>query len=260
MVIVAEGEAADGEYRRHLFLYRLERSAGVMKMSKNRSRYLKPVVSSMLLILGLQLGVARAQGGAAGPPLASSFPGPLWQVMTPTGGNVSVANAHLTLNVPGGTNHDTLLPSNQSVRVVQPIGNQAFDVSIKIDSPITATDVGTTRGLMIIVDAKDFITFGLVTDGTNISLTANKVTGGVGATIFNLASFNDYRSPMYLRLARNRNDYIGYYSTDGVVWTQATSFTYTRVPKSIGPYAGNYSSIPGKAVPVVMAINWFNVL
>jgi hypothetical protein len=229
-------------------------------MSKNRPRYLRSVVASLVLVLAAQLAGARAQAVAPGPPLASSFPGPLWEVMTPTGGTVSLANAHLMLNVPGGSNHDTLLPSNQSVRVVQPIGKENFDVSIKIDSPITAADVGTSRGLMVIADAKDFITFGLVTDGTNISLAANKVTGGVAATVFNQASFNDYRNPMYLRLARNGSAYTAYYSVDGVVWTQATSFTDTRVPTLIGPFAGNYNSIPGKAVPVVMAINWFNVL
>jgi hypothetical protein len=143
---------------------------------------------------------------------------------------------------------------------VQPVGNEDFDVSIKIDSPIMATDVGTSRGLIVIADQKDFITFGLLTDGTNIAMTANKVTGGVAATVFNLASFNDYHNPMYLRLARNGTAYTAYYSVDGVVWTQATSFTDTTVPTSIGPFAGNYNSIPSKAVPVVMAINWFNVL
>jgi hypothetical protein len=226
-------------------------------MSKNRSRFLKPVVLSLVLVAA-HLTAAFAQ--AQGPPLASSFPGPLWDVMTPTGGSVSVANAHLTLSVPGGSNHDTLLPSNQSVRVVQPIGNEGFDVSIKIDSPVTMTDVGTSRGLMVITDPKDYITFGLATDGTNISLTADKVLGGVATKIFDVPSFNEYRNPMYLRLARNKNAYTAYYSVDGVVWTQATAFTDNRVPTLIGPFAGNYSSVPGRAVPVVMAINWFNVL
>jgi hypothetical protein len=229
-------------------------------MYKNRSRYLSPVASSLFLMLAAHLAGALAQAVAPGPPLASSFPGPLWEVVTPKGGTVSVANAHLTLNVPGGSNHDTLLPSNEAVRVVQPIGNEDFDVSIKIDSPITAADAGTSQGLMVLADEKDFLTFGLVTDGTNISLTANKVTGGVAATVFNLASFNDYRNPICLRLARNRSAYTAYYSVDGVVWTQAANFTDTRVPTSLGPFAGNYNSIPGKAVPVVMAINWFNVL
>jgi hypothetical protein len=153
-----------------------------------------------------------------------------------------------------------LLPSNQAVRVVQPIGNEDFDVSIKIDSPVAATDVGTSRGLMVIADPKDFITFGLATDGTNISLTANKVLGGVATKVFDVASFNEYRSPMYLRLARSKSAYTAYYSVDGVVWTQASTFTDNRVPTLIGPFAGNYSSVPARAVPVVMAINWFNVL
>ena len=228
-------------------------------MSSNRSKFLSYLVSSLVLVLAAEAAGAFAQAVTPGP-MPSSFPGPLWDVMTPVGGTVSVANAHLTIHVPGGSNHDTLIPSNQAVRVVQPIGNVNFDVSIKIDSPITATDVGTSRGLIVIADQNDFITFGLSTDGTNISMTANEVTKGVAAKVFNLASFNDYHNPMYLRLARNGPAYTAYYSTDGDVWTQATTFTDTRVPTALGPFAGNYNSNPAKAVPVVMAINWFNVL
>jgi hypothetical protein len=227
-------------------------------MSRNRSRSLSYVVSSLVLALCAQL--AGAQSATPGPPLASSFPGPLWDIVAPAGGTVAVANAHLTINVPGGSNHDTLLPSNQAVRVVQPIGDQNFDVSIKIDSPITPTDVGTSRGLIVLDGQNDFITFGLSTDGTNISMTAKEVTKGVAATVFNQASFNDYHNPMYLRLARNGPAYSAYYSVDGDVWTQATTFTDTRVPYALGPFAGNYNSNPARAVPVVMAINWFNVL
>ena len=229
-------------------------------MSRNRLKSLSYLVSPLVLVLIAQVAGALAQAVTPGPPLASSFPGPLWDVVTPVGGTVSVANAHLTINVPGGSNHDTLIPSNQAVRVVQPIGNQNFDVSIKIDSPITPTDVGTSRGLIVIADQKDFLTFGLSTDGTNISMTANKVTKGVAATVFNLASFNDYHNPMYLRLARNGTAYTAYYSVDGDVWTQATTFTDAQVPTALGPFAGNYNSNPAKAVPVVMVINWFNVL
>jgi hypothetical protein len=220
------------------------------------------VVLASLLAMIPTAHAAWAISPTVGPdaPLASSFPGPLWEVVTPVGGTASVANAHLTLNVPGGSNHDTLLPSNQAVRVVQPIGNNDFDVSIKIDSPIVATDVGTSQGLMVLADDLDFITFALVTDGTNISLTARTVTAGVAATVFKQASFNEYHNPICLRLNRTGSSYTAYYSVDCVVWTQATSFTDTRVPTSIGPFAGNYNSNPANAVPVVMAINWFDVL
>jgi len=181
-------------------------------------------------------------------------------VVTPAGGTAAVSNAHLTLTVPGGSNHDTLLPANNAVRVLQPIGNYDFDVAIKIDSPITATDFGTSRGLMVLVDNQDFITFALATDGTNISLTAHTVTGGVPATVFNQASFNEYHNPICLRLSKTGSAYTAYYSPDGVVWIQAASFVDARVPALIGPFASNYNSTPASAVAVVMAINWFDIL
>ncbi len=229
-------------------------------MYRYRTHCLVVLASLLAVILAAHSAWASSPAPAQGAPLASSFPGPLWEVITPQGGTASVANAHLTLKVPGGSNHDPLLPSNQAVRVVQPIGNNDFDVSIKIDSPIVATDAGTSQGLMVLADDVDFITFAVVTDGTNISLTAHTVSGGVATTVFDQASFNEYHNPICLRLNRTGSSYTAYYSVDGVVWTQATSFTDTRVPTSIGPFAANYNSNPTKAVPVVMAINWFDVL
>ena len=164
------------------------------------------------------------------------------------------------LTVPGGSNHDALRPSNQAVRVVQPIGNEDFDVSIKIDSPVVATAVGTSQGLMVLADDQNYVTFALATDGTNISLTAHKVSAGAAVTLFNVPSFNEYRNPMCLRLTRAGNAYTAYYSVDAVVWTQAASFVDNLIPTLIGPFAGNYNRTPANTVPVVMAINWFDVL
>lgn len=217
------------------------------------------IILSAVVLAGFA-AMANAAGLDPGPPLSSSFPGPMWAVVTPVGGTVSVANAHLLLNVPGGSNHDALLPVNQAVRVVQPIGNVDFDVSIKIDSPIVATDSGTSRGLMVLANDKNFITFALVTDGKNISLSAHRVTGGVAATVFNDAVFSEYQSPMYLRITRAGSVYNTYYSVDGNVWTLAASFRNTSVPTSVGPFAGNYNGTPARAVPVMMSINWFDVL
>jgi hypothetical protein len=216
--------------------------------------------AALVLLLTVLPLYASSPATGPGAPLASSFPGPLWEVIAPRGGTVSVANAHLTLNVPGGSNHDALIPSNQAVRVVQPIGNSDFDVSIKIDSPIVATDAGTSQGLMVLVDQLNYITFALETDGTNISLSAHTVSNGVATTVFNEASFNEYHNPICLRLARAANTYTAYYSIDQVVWTQVTSFEDTSMPTAIGPFAGNYNPTPSKAVPVVMAVNWFDVL
>jgi beta-xylosidase-like protein len=228
-------------------------------MYRDRSQFIRVIVSSLAIALAAHSASASTPG-SEGAPLASSFPGPLWEVVAPQGGSASVANEHLTLKVPGGSNHDALRPLNQALRVVQPIGDYDFDVSIKIDSPIVATDVGTSRGLMVLDDEQDFITFALVTDGTNISLTAQTVTAGVAATVFNQASFNEYHNPICLRLSRNGSAYIAYYSVDGVVWTQVTTFVDTRIPTMVGPFAGNYNNIPAQAVPVIVAIHWFETL
>jgi hypothetical protein len=113
---------------------------------------------------------------------------------------------------------------------------------------------------MVRADNQDFITFALATDGTNISLTARTVTAGVATTVFNQASFNEYHNPICLRLTRTGTTYTAYYSPDGVVWVQAASFADTRVPTLIGPFASNYNNTPARAVAVVMAINWFDIL
>jgi hypothetical protein len=230
-------------------------------MYRNKSQSLCAIFCSLVIL------TAVPSASAAGPipaapaaPLASSFPGPLWEVVAPRGGTAAVSNQHLFLNVPGGSNHDALHVSNQALRVVQPIGDQNFDVSIKIDSPIVATDAGTSQGLMVLADSENFIVFALVTNGTNLGLTVQAVSNGVAATLFDEASFNEYENPMCLRLSRAGASYIAYYSVDGVVWRQAASFTNTRVPKLVGPFAGNYNPTPSRAVPVVMAINWFNIL
>jgi hypothetical protein len=230
-------------------------------MYKNRSQYLFAIVYSLAMVAGAQSAFAAGPVPAVpAAPLSSSFPGPLWELVAPVGGTAAVSNQHLFLNVPGGSNHDPLHPSNQAVRVVQPIGDQSFDVSIKIDSPVVATDTGTSQGLMVLADDENFITFALVTNGTNLGLSVQTITKGVAATVFDQASFNEYHNPIYLRLSRNGVSYQAYYSVDGVVWTQTVGFTDARVPTLIGPFAGNYNPTPAKAIPVVLAINWFNIL
>jgi hypothetical protein len=232
----------------------------VFSMYRNCSRYLLAIVSSLTIVLATHPILAATPTPAApGVPLASNFPGPFWEVVTPAGGTASVSSAHLFLNVPGGSNHDALLPSNQAVRVVQPIGNDNFDVSIKIDSPLAASNEGTKEGLMVVSDSKDFISFELATDGINIHLSAETVARGVATAVLDDANFNQYQTPMYLRLKRAANIYSAYYSIDGATWTLAIAFTDTKIPTLIGPFASNFNATPSKAVPVAMSVNWFDV-
>jgi Fn3 associated/Bacterial Ig-like domain (group 2) len=194
-----------------------------------------------------------------GPVQPDAFLGPFWQLVSPVGGSASISNSHLYLGVPGGTNHDALLPSNQAVRVVQPIGNGNFDVAIKIDSQMYASDANTSQGLMVISDSLDYLTFALVTNGTSIGLSANVVSRGANTSVLNDQAFSQYQNPMYLRLSKTGSAYVAFYSVDGVSWTQAASFSSSAPTTAIGPFASNYNYYPAAAVPVVMSTNWFDV-
>jgi hypothetical protein len=238
-----------------------DRARGVTSMYGNRSQYLLAIVASLAMgAPGQSASANNPLPGVPGAPLSSSFPGPFWEVVAPRGGAATVSNQHLFLKLPGGSNHDALAPSNQALRVVQPIGNLDFDVSIRIDSPILAKDESTGRGLMVLSDNQNYITFALMTDGTHLGLSIHTVSNGVPATVFEEVNFDDYQDPMYLRLARTGVDYKAHYSIDGVVWIQAASFTDTKVPALIGPFASNFNPTPTRAVPVVMAIHWFNIM
>jgi hypothetical protein len=188
-----------------------------------------------------------------------TFQGPFWKVVTPAGGSASISNSHLYIGVPGGSNHDAMLSSNQAVRIVQTIGNQNFDVAIKIDSPLFATDANTSQGLMVVSDDRNYITFALQTDGTRVGLNAHTVAAGVATSVLQDSDFSQYQNPMYLRLTKLGSEYIALYSVDGINFTQAASFTGTMAPTAIGPFASNYNDTPANAVPVVMSVNWFDV-
>jgi hypothetical protein len=193
-----------------------------------------------------------------GSPLGDTFLGPFWKLLSPVGGTVSISNDHLFLNVPGGSNHDTSAPGNHAVRVMQAIGNYNFDVAIKIDSALVAGNEGTKEGLMVTSDAKDFITFELATDGTNVHLSAETVANGLAAVVLDITNFSQSQSPIYLRLSRGGSAYIAYYSIDGTNWIQATSFTDTNTPRSIGLFGSNYNVSPAMASPITMSVNWFH--
>jgi Bacterial Ig-like domain (group 2)/Fn3 associated len=196
---------------------------------------------------------------APGTALPDGFVGPFWRLQIQVDGSASISNSHLFLGVPPGANHDPLQSSNQAVRVVQEIGNQNFDVSMKIDSPLIAADADTGEGIMVLADNEDFVTFALTTDGNNVGLSVHTVIRGVAATMLEDTDFSQYQNPMYLRLSRTGSAYVAQYSVDGVSWAQAASFTYLTPATAIGPYASNFNANPAKAVPVVMSVNWFDV-
>ena len=133
-------------------------------------------------------------------------------------------------------------------------------MSIKIDSPLTVKDAGTSQGLIVAADDKNYLIFCVSTNGTTISLSAHTITQGASQALFEHQGLEENQEALYLRLLRNGADYTAYYSVDGNVWTEAGSFSDGIQPTAVGPFAANYSANPARAVPVIMAVNWFHVL
>ena len=65
--------------------------------------------------------------------------------------------------------------------------------------------------------------------------------------------------PTYLRLNRTGTTYTGYYSADGVNWTEAGSFTDSSLTVTgLAPYGWNYNATPSNAVAVTASFDWFH--
>src|SRR5579859_7197608 len=217
---------------------------------------------------GVLLASAMATGlGAtamAQSPVADDFNGAslntsLWTVRAPVGGSAAVSNGHLLITVPGGSNHDAFTPALDAVQVVQPISNANFDVNVKIDSTLAASGQYSGDGILVEGDAHNYIRYGLGANGSSIGLGANTIIAGSESTPFQLSPFSAYTVPSYLRLNRTGNTYTGYYSADGVNWTQAGSFTDSSLTVTgLAPYGWNYNATPSKAVEVNASFDWFH--
>ena len=234
----------------------IEGMIGDIKASTSQLSMTVPTATGVAATVNSSLPEAMPE--AALPLVGGQYLGSLWQLVNPAGGSATMADGHLSLFIPGGSNHD-LLPSNQSVRAMQDISDETFDVSMKISSPISPTNNGTSEGLMVLSENGNFITFALRADGSNIALTAQRVATGVATTLLDLSDFSQYHNSICLRIVRTGSAYMAFYATDGQNWTQVTSFTDEDPPAQIGPFASNYNSNPADALPVVMSVAAFDI-
>ncbi len=229
------------------------------------------VASTTFKAIAVASGVSSAVGTAnytltqsAGAPVADDFNGSslntgLWTVRAPVGGSAAVSNGHLVINVPGGSNHDGFTPALDAVQVVQQVSNANFDVNVKIDSTLAASGQYSGDGILVEGDAHNYIRFGVGANGSSVGLSANTIIGGTESTAFVLSPFSAYTVPTYLRLNRTGTTYTGYYSADGVNWTQAGSFTDPSLTVTgLAPYGWNYNATPSKAVAVAASFDWFH--
>jgi regulation of enolase protein 1 (concanavalin A-like superfamily) len=170
----------------------------------------------------------------------------LWTFVNPrddaaisvTGGGTT--NARLTLNVPGGINHEPWSPANTAPRILQPVNNTSFEAQLKFESVFTGQV--QMHGFLAEQDTNNFIRFDFSSSGTATKIFSGTNRNGVYTTRYNQNIASGL--PPYMRVKRTGDLWTISYSYNDSVWTQAGSFAYSMIVNRVGPFAGNSGAIP----------------
>lgn len=143
--------------------------------------------------------------------------------------------------VPAGTGHDIWKNSINSPRLMQYITNQDFDVEVKFEN--APTKKTQSMGVLVQQDGSNYLRFNFQNDGGGInSLVLVNGQGNNTAVVFSTPVALSGAS--YMRVNRAGDIWNLQYSTNGVDWTFATTYTRTLVTNQIGPFVGNTGTDP----------------
>jgi hypothetical protein len=180
----------------------------------------------------------------------------LWQFVNPVGnGAQEVANGHLLLSVPQGSNHDPWVGGDNAVRVMQPISNSAFDIIVKFDSIPKAKY--THEGIIVEQDSNTFLRFEIYGNGSQVGLSAGNQVGGVQTVLADMP-LSLSSSSVWLRVTRVGNNWSETWSTDGVTYRTGSTFSVALTAARIGPFAGNYNDVPNSAPFFTSSVDYFH--
>jgi hypothetical protein len=180
----------------------------------------------------------------------------LWTTENPLGdGIVTMIGTAATLNVPQGTIHNLSTSGDNTLRIMQPVGNSNFSVDVRFQS---APEIGNQdEGILVEQDSGDFLRFDVFFNGTTgPELFAAGVTGG-STTTFVGTQISLPKAPLVLRLARNGNVWTGSWSTDGVTFTAVSNFTFDLNVARVGPYAGTSASTAANSPAFTAIVDYF---
>jgi hypothetical protein len=196
----------------------------------------------------------------AGVPLSDNFDSStlntaLWSFVNPAGDGVLTMNGTAaTINVPQGSKHDPWTSGNSAIRLLQQIANSDFQVEVRFQSDV---EIGNQEeGILVQQDATDFLRFDVTSNGSGVRIFAAGIKGTAVTTFVN-AAINVTQAPIWLRLQRTGNSWVGKWSKDGVNYSTAASFSFTLSVASIGPYAGNSNPTASNSPAFTAIVDYF---
>ncbi len=187
---------------------------------------------------------AAESGGLVSDDFSAGLLDPVWSVVDGVGdGSVSLVgqgsvDARLSLSVPGGSNHDAYV-TNESLRVMQPVSDDDFEMVVKFDSvPELAYQ---EQGILVEADSNNWLRFDVHRSSAGLRAFVGKVVGGSWATVSNTVASGG-SSSVWLRVSRSGDTWSYATSGDGVGFTAAASFSQALSVSSAGVFGGNYAS------------------
>jgi hypothetical protein len=194
-------------------------------------------------------------------PVSDNFDGStlntnLWTFINPKSDATVVMNGTAaTINVPQGSIHDPFTPGSAAVQLMENITNADFKVQARFQSTVELEI--QQEGIIARQDATNFLAFKVYSDGTNVHIYAGQTTNGTPTNITD-AIISVTQAPIWLQLERSGNNWVGKWSTDGVNFTTASSFSYTLAISQVGPFAANFNAVPTSAPAFTAIVDYFS--
>ncbi len=165
-----------------------------------------------------------------------------WSFYDPLGNCSADSNGNqASIGIPAGAAHDLWTGALNAPRITQLSGNTDFELSTKIDSPMTIQY--QSAGIIVEQDHNNFIRFDFFSDGSKIRAFCASFVAGTPTTRLNQI-INGLTTPIYLHVQRVGNVWTFWYSANGTTWTQLVTFNHTLTVANAGLWAGTAGTNP----------------
>ncbi len=165
-----------------------------------------------------------------------------WTFVDPVqDGSYAMTGSQVAISVPADVDHDIWSGGNNAPRLMQPVANTDLDCEAKCDT--IPEGRFQLQGILIEEDPQNFIRCDFYSDGSQLyfyaaSFVDNNPTPRVELPI------PAPSAPLYLRVIRVGNTWVGAYSRDGMTWTVGVTFSHVMTVNAVGIYAANAMGSP----------------
>jgi hypothetical protein len=202
--------------------------------------------------------VIQNSGPPPPPPPAGSLNTNLWRFLNPVGNGTYATNGSaLFLTAPAGSNHDPAFGgANNSVRVVQTVGNNDFLLELKFDSIPTLQY--QFEGLIVEQDPTNYLRFQFASAGNSLVVNASQVVSNVETPLIGgVVSIPNSTTSLWMRVQKSGSTWTYTWSPNGLTYNNVGSFVLPLTLSNLGPFVGNYNSPPTAAPAFTARLDYF---